>query len=52
MTEIETIQSNSEIKEAFGDFDILNKVEVIDHPAIYLFARIVCNYLKMERISA
>ena len=42
------INHNSDIKDAFGSYAILDQFEVCDHPAIYQFARIVTNYLKMQ----
>lgn len=50
MNNINIINNNINIKESFGDFSILNEVDIIDHPSIYDFAKIVSNYLKMERI--
>lgn len=50
MTDLQLIDNNQNIKEAFGSFSILNEIEVEDHPAVYGFAEIVCNYLKMVRI--
>ena len=42
---------NNDIKEAFGSYAILDKVEIWDQSAIYKFARIVSNYLKMQKIK-
>lgn len=39
---------NDDIKEAFGTYAILDQFEVWEQPAIYKFARIVSNYLKMQ----
>lgn len=39
-----------DIKTAFGSFAILDTVEPEDMPSIASFAKIVSNYLKMERI--
>jgi len=51
MSKIGTIQKSIELKEAFGSFAILDDVHPFDHPQIYHFARIVCNYLKLQRIN-
>ena len=51
MNELEIITGNMHVKDAFGSFAILDKVEIVDHPSIYHFARIVSNYLKMQRIG-
>ena len=44
------INHNDDIKEAFGSYAILDQFEVWEQPAIYQFARIVSNYMKMQRI--
>ncbi len=51
MSRIETITKSIELKEAFGSFAILDDVDVMDHPQIYHFARIISNYLKLQRIN-
>ena len=51
MKDIEIIMGNMEVKEAFGFFSILDDVDPFDHPAMYRFARIICNYLKLQRID-
>lgn len=43
------INHNSDIKDAFGSYAILDQFEVWEQPAIYNFARIVSNYLKMQK---
>ena len=43
------INHNSDIKEAFGSYAILDQFEVWEQPAIYQFARIVANYVKMQK---
>ena len=51
MSDIETITKSIEFKEAFGSFAILDEIDPMDHPQIYHFARIISNYLKMNRID-
>ena len=43
------INHNDDIKEAFGSYAILDQFEVWEQPAIYQFARIVSNYMKMQK---
>jgi len=43
------INHNDDIKDAFGSYTILDQFEVWEQPAIYQFARIVSNYMKMIR---
>lgn len=43
------INHNDDIKEAFGSYAILDQFEVWEQPAIYKFARIVRNYLMMQK---
>ena len=51
MKDIDIITNNMEVKEAFGSFSILDDADPFDHPAMYKFARIICNYLKLQRIN-
>lgn len=51
MKDLDIITNNMNIKDAFGSFKILDEVDPIDHPQIYKFATIVCNYLKMNRLN-
>jgi hypothetical protein len=46
----ELMEFHYTIKEVFGSFDILNDIESEDLPAVYQFAKVVCNYTKMVRI--
>ena len=41
------IDSNDDFKEVFKSFKLLDDIDVIDHPAVYKFAAIVRNYMKM-----
>lgn len=38
---------NSDFKEVFGSFKLLDDADVFDHIAMYQFARIVKNYINM-----
>ena len=49
MKDINIIVQNEAIKTAFGSYAILDKFEVWEHPAIYQFAKIVSNYMKMQK---
>ena len=49
MKDIEIITLNEPIKTAFGSYAILDQFDVWEQPAIYQFARIVSNYMKMTR---
>jgi len=51
MSDLTIIENNMYIKEAFGNFNILNDLDPLYHPEIYHFAKIVSNYLKMQRIK-
>lgn len=46
--DIKIIENGIHMKEAFGGFEILNDIDPIDHPAVYDFAKIIFNYLKMS----
>ena len=41
------IDSNDDFKEVFKSFKLLDDIDVIDHPAVYKFATIIINYMKM-----
>lgn len=51
MKDMDLITNNIEFKEAFGSFEILDDIDPMDHPQIYRFARIISNYLKLQRIN-
>ena len=38
---------NSDFKEVFGGFKLLDDIDVFDHIAVYQFAGIIRNYIKM-----
>lgn len=42
------LNSNSDFKEVFGSFNLLDTVDVIDHSMLYRFASIVRNYIMMK----
>lgn len=44
------INQNDDIKSVFGSFAILDEIDIIDHPQLYQFAKIVNNYLHMKKI--
>jgi len=49
--DLEIINNSVTFKHAFGSFVILDNIDVVDHPEIYEFAKIVSNYLKMQQIE-
>jgi hypothetical protein len=48
-SDMHIIINNGCIKEAFGSYAILDQFEVWEQPAIYQFAKIVSNYMKMTQ---
>jgi hypothetical protein len=47
---IDIIDNSIAIKIAFGSFVILDKIDEVDHPEVFKFAKIVANYIKMQKL--
>lgn len=50
MNSLETISRGIEVQETIG-FKLFDEVDPVYHESLYSFARIVYNYLKMQRIN-
>ena len=50
MNQLQIINNSTYIKETIG-FAILDEINVIDHPAVIEFCKIVYNYTKMKNVE-
>ncbi len=50
MNQLEILNRGIEVQETIG-FAMFDKVDPLDHEALYSFARIIYNYLKMSEIN-